>query len=87
MTCHHPNPAGYVFCSTCGQTLNHQRCRCGFVYAEDAFYCGRCGHSLITVEADDKLIAASAVTHRYDLDLLVKCASVSPTDKSKGRAA
>ncbi|MDD5227307.1 MAG: zinc ribbon domain-containing protein [Methylococcales bacterium] len=81
MTCQHPNPVGYVFCSTCGQSLEHQRCRCGFVCAGDALYCGRCGHLLSMVETDDELTVASAVEHRYNLDLLVKLANALHTNK------
>lgn len=79
MTCQHSNSPGYVFCSACGQLLEHQRCRCGFVCANDALYCGRCGYSLI--DMDDHLPVISAVEHRYDLDLLVKLANVTPADK------
>jgi hypothetical protein len=50
---------------------------------DDAFYCGRCGNSL---EINNELTAVSAVAHRYDLDLLVKCASVLLINKSKGEA-
>ncbi len=80
MTCQHPNPAGYIFCNACGQALNHQRCRCGFVCTAEALYCGRCGHSLAM---DNELTAVSTVEHRYDLDCLVKLAGMSTDKKAK----
>lgn len=81
MTCQHSNPVGYIFCSACGQTLEHRQCRCGFVCAKEALYCGRCGHSLVI--KDELLTTASAVEHRYDLDLLVKLANVTTDKKTK----
>lgn len=77
MACHHSNPAGYVFCSSCGQALDYQQCRCGFICAADALYCGRCGHSLTATETTgDDTAAVSAVEHRYDLDLLMQLAGI-----------
>jgi|GEM_PF-1639390 len=80
MACHHSNPAGYVFCSACGQPLEYQQCRCGFICAADALYCGRCGHSLSTVETNIDT-TVSAVEHRYDLDLLMQLANIRRDDK------
>jgi hypothetical protein len=85
MACHHSNPAGYVFCSACGQPLEYRQCRCGFICAADALYCGRCGHSLMTVESDTET-TISAVEHRYDLDLLMQLAGIQHSDKKSQTA-
>lgn len=78
MACQHSNPVGYLFCSSCGQPLEHQRCLCGFVCAADALYCGRCGHSLnFNDDIDEAVPPVSAVEHRYDLDMLVQLAGVN----------
>ena len=77
MACQHLNPVGYLFCSACGQPLDHQRCLCGFVCAADALYCGRCGHSLTTITTENEANATSALEHRYDLDMLVQLAGVA----------
>ncbi len=82
MTCQHTNPVGYLFCSTCGQSLKYQRCWCGFVCAEEALYCGRCGHSFVLQNVDEDLTIENALERRYDLDLLVKLAGVAHKDKT-----
>lgn len=76
MTCQHTNPVGYLFCSTCGASLEYQRCWCGFVCAKEALYCGRCGHSLTMVNSDTDSSITNALERRYDLDLLVKLARI-----------
>ena len=75
MPCNHQNPIGYLFCATCGQSLDHTTCLCGFVCAAEALYCGRCGHSLTVATVDD-LMPVSAIEHRYDLDTLAQLAGV-----------
>ena len=84
MVCQHTNPVGYLFCSTCGQPLAHQRCSCGFVCAGDALYCGRCGHSLALNEADS--FVTNTAERRYDLDLLVKLAGVDKDKRVKDKS-
>lgn len=73
MACNHSNPIGYLFCSSCGHALEHQNCVCGFVCAIDALYCGRCGRALSSNEP-----IASAVEQRYDLELAMRLAGITP---------
>ncbi|MDO8811772.1 MAG: zinc ribbon domain-containing protein [Gallionella sp.] len=77
MNCNHINPPGYIFCGTCGEALEHVRCRCGFVAhpineasAGDVF-CGRCGISLAEVAVEDGRSAADT-DHRFDLEHLMQ---------------
>ena len=77
MACNHPNPIGYLFCSSCGQALENQRCVCGFVCAVDALYCGRCGCAL-TQQIKENESPASAVKRRYDLELAMQLAGITP---------
>ena len=74
MNCDHSNPAGYVFCGTCGAALKHVRCRCGFVAATSEFFCGQCGTNLLeqATEADR---GAVYVDQRFDLDQLAQQAA------------
>ena len=74
MSCNHVNPAGYVFCGTCGGALDHARCRCGFVAVAGDVFCGRCGANLAEVAAG---VGQSAVNadHRLDLERLMKQAA------------
>jgi len=74
MSCHHTNPAGYVFCGTCGDKLAHSRCRCGFVAAAGAVFCGRCGTRLNETAAGDNRLAVDA-DHRFDLEQLAQQAA------------
>lgn len=70
MNCDHSNPAGYVFCGTCGAALVHVRCRCGFVAATGELFCGRCGTNLLE-QATAAERGAAYVDQRFDLDQLV----------------
>lgn len=74
MSCNHTNPAGYVFCGTCGHALEHNRCRCGFVSKAGDIFCGRCGTNLAEVDAGDGRSIADA-DHRFDLERLVQHAA------------
>ena len=74
MNCNHINPAGYIFCGTCGGALEHVRCRCGFVAGVGDIFCGRCGASLAEVAAVDGRVAADA-DHRFDLESLAQQAA------------
>jgi hypothetical protein len=65
MSCNHANPAGYRFCSHCGEALNPVRCRCGFVAAAGEAFCGRCGANLLALATGSE--GSTAVDHRYDL--------------------
>jgi len=67
MNCNHINPAGYLFCGTCGVALEHVRCRCGFVAGRGDIFCGRCGANLAEIAAGDGL-AAVDTDHRFDLE-------------------
>lgn len=71
MSCQHINPAGYVFCGTCGEKLEHVRCRCGFVAGPGHVFCGRCGASLSATTATDERLAVDA-DHRFDLERLAQ---------------
>jgi len=87
MSCNHINPAGYVFCGTCGDTLEPVRCRCGFVAATADVFCGRCGINLAEVAAGDGRAAADA-DHRFDLERLAQQAAeekqfLESTDKAR----
>ena len=66
MNCNHINPAGYIFCGTCGGALEPARCRCGFVAGAGDIFCGRCGASLTAVAAVDDRTAVDA-DRRFDL--------------------
>jgi len=66
VNCNHNNPAGYVFCGTCGSALEPVRCRCGFVAGTGDIFCGRCGASLTEVAAEDGSAAVDADL-RFDL--------------------
>ena len=77
MSCSHPNPAGYVFCGTCGVPVSHIRCRCGFVVGVSDVFCGRCGISLAEVvgsQAPDRRPLIDA-DHRFDLERLAELAA------------
>lgn len=66
VSCKHPNPAGYLFCSTCGEKLNPVRCRCDFVAATGDVFCGRCGANLAEV-ATGNAEGAIIADRRFDL--------------------
>jgi len=74
MSCNHANPAGYLFCGSCGEELEPQRCRCGFVAAAGDVYCGRCGSGLLADTAQSQKGAANS-EHRFDLEYLVQQAA------------
>ncbi|MDD5300630.1 MAG: zinc ribbon domain-containing protein [Gallionella sp.] len=74
MSCNHINPAGYVFCGTCGIALEPTRCRCGFVAGAGDVFCGRCGISLAEVAAGDGQAIADA-DHRFNLEQIVQQAA------------
>lgn len=74
MSCNHVNPAGYVFCGTCGNALEPARCRCGFVAGAGDVFCGRCGANLAEVAAGDGRVVADA-DHRFDLEQLAQQAA------------
>lgn len=76
MACNHPNPTGYLFCSSCGQALENKRCVCGFVCANDALYCGRCGRSL-TLQNAENTSPASSQKRLYDLDVAMQLAGIT----------
>lgn len=69
MSCHHSNPAGYIFCGQCGTALNAVVCRCGFVTASGEVYCGRCGAGLTLQIASEN---HAAIEHRFDLEFLMQ---------------
>lgn len=69
MSCSHANPAGYLFCGSCGEALNPVLCRCGFVVAAKDIFCGRCGTCLAAAGGGRAVVDAE---HRYDLDLLAQ---------------
>lgn len=74
MNCNHINPAGYVFCGTCGGALECIRCRCGFVTGAGDVYCGRCGANLDVVAAGGSLLVVDA-DNRLDLERLAQQAA------------
>lgn len=74
MSCNHANPAGYLFCGSCGEALNPILCRCGFVTASGDAYCGRCGTSL-TAEVSSAIKGGVDADHRFDLEFLVQQAA------------
>jgi hypothetical protein len=74
MNCNHSNPAGYVFCGTCGAALEHVRCRCGFVAAAGELFCGQCGMNLLE-QATAANRGAVYVDQRLDLDHLAQQAA------------
>lgn len=69
MSCNHSNPAGYVFCGTCGGALEKVRCSCGFVTGMGNVFCGNCGKNLLEVAAVDGQAAVDN-DHRFDLERL-----------------
>jgi hypothetical protein len=77
MNCKHSNPAGYIFCGTCGAPVSHVRCRCGFVGGVNDVFCGRCSASLAEAAggqaADGRAILDA--DHRFDLERLVEQAT------------
>ncbi|MDO8412953.1 MAG: zinc ribbon domain-containing protein [Gallionellaceae bacterium] len=87
MNCNHINPAGYVYCGTCGAVLAHVRCRCGFVAGIGDIFCGRCGINLLEGAAGDGRAVVDA-DHRFDLERLVQQAAqekqfLESTDKAR----
>lgn len=72
MSCNHTNPAGYLFCGSCGTALNPAMCRCGFVVASTDIFCGRCGVSLAAERGSSVVVDAD---HRYDIEHLAKQAA------------
>lgn len=87
MTCKHSNPAGYIFCATCGGALETVRCRCGFVAATGDIFCGRCGANFAEIAAGDGGVVANA-DHRFDLEFLAAQAAqesqfLESTDKAR----
>lgn len=77
MTCKHSNPAGYVFCASCGEPLAHVRCRCGFVCAVNDLYCGQCGNRLAEARplSDKSAVAGVDADNRFDLERMVVLAA------------
>lgn len=69
MSCSHSNPPGYAFCGTCGETLPHALCRCGFAAGVSDAFCGRCGAALVAVAGATSPRAMDA-DHRFDLERL-----------------
>ena len=87
MSCNHINPAGYVYCGTCGSALESVRCRCGFVAAATDAFCGRCGNSLAERAAGDGRVGVDA-DQRFDLERMVQQAAqekqfLESTDKAR----
>ncbi|HEX5363469.1 MAG TPA: zinc ribbon domain-containing protein [Gallionella sp.] len=87
MKCNHTNPAGYVFCGTCGAALEYARCRCGFVTGVGELFCGQCGINLIEQAAGSGR-AGVFVDQRFDLDHLAQQAAqekqfLGSTDKAR----
>lgn len=74
MSCTHTNPAGYLFCGSCGEALNPLLCRCGFVTASGDAYCGRCCTNL-TAKASQVDKGSVDADHRFDLEYLVQQAA------------
>lgn len=74
MSCNHFNPAGYLFCGSCGETLDPVRCRCGFAAAAGDAFCGRCGASLAVGAAQGRQGSADA-DQRFDLEYLAQQAA------------
>ena len=76
MACQHNNPPGYAFCGTCGEGLQPQRCRCGFINPSSHAFCGNCGFELAQLDADLSSSAADDVpVGKYNLAELVALAS------------
>jgi len=65
--CGHPNAPGHAFCTTCGQPLLVQRCRCGFACGADDQFCGRCGTSLAKATAKETEAGPTQRQGRYSL--------------------
>ena len=74
MSCNHANPAGYLFCASCGEPLDPVRCRCGFVAAAGAAFCGRCGASLAEEDQREANPTVDA-EQRFDLEYLARQAA------------
>lgn len=74
MSCNHINPAGYIFCGTCGSQLEYIRCRCGFVVGTADVFCGRCGANLADMAAGSGRPVADA-DHRFDLERVAQQAA------------
>ncbi|MDD5176181.1 MAG: zinc ribbon domain-containing protein [Sterolibacterium sp.] len=74
MSCNHTNPAGYLFCGSCGEALDPGQCRCGFVAAAGDVFCGRCGTSLVLDVAQGQK-GTTDVDQRFDLEFLAQQAA------------
>jgi hypothetical protein len=74
MSCSHLNPAGYVFCGTCGDALKKVRCSCGWVVGIGDFFCGNCGKILLETPPVDGKTAVDN-NHRFDLESLARQAA------------
>lgn len=75
MSCSHSNPPGFAFCGTCGEILEHVRCRCGFAAGTNDAFCGRCGAGLVKSETLARQNAIIDADHRFDLELLAEQAA------------
>jgi hypothetical protein len=74
MSCNHVNPAGYVFCGTCGGALEKERCSCGFVLGTSDIFCGNCGKNLVMAALVGGLTAVDK-DHRFDLERIAQMAA------------
>lgn len=74
VSCAHANPTGYLFCASCGATLDPVRCRCGFVVALGDAFCGRCGTAAVAIVAGNGE-PRTATDHRLDLEQLAQRAA------------
>lgn len=88
MSCSHANPPGHTYCATCGETLPHARCRCGFVAGAGDAYCGRCGTALAMAGDEMPRQTAMDADHRFDLECMVEQAArenkfLETTDKAR----
>jgi len=70
MSCNHSNPPHFVFCGSCGESLELSRCRCGFANAGQQTFCGCCGQSLHTEHSTSS--DTYPVEGKYDLADLVR---------------
>jgi hypothetical protein len=68
VNCNHANPAGYIFCSQCGEALEPVLCRCGFVTSSGDRFCGRCGVNLAVKTNHESPASAD---HLFDLEQMV----------------
>lgn len=87
MSCSHANPPGYLFCASCGETLDPVRCRCGFVVAPGDAFCGRCGAKSAAPVAQTGQ-PTTATDRRLDLEHLTQRAAqekqfLESTDKAR----